>query len=478
MAAAMTLSERSSASRAQRTLARYLGPSRLKVDAADCEPYRRDASEAEGELPAAVVLAESSADVELALRAAAEACVPIVPRGGGTGKTGGAVPVSGGIVLDLRGLSRILEIDRREQLAVVEPGVVLRDFREAVRSEGLFYAPDPSSRVACTLGGNVATNAGGPRALKYGVTGRHVLGLEAMLLGGQRISAGRRTSKGVTGYDLTSLLVGSEGTLAVFGQITLRLLPPPESTLTLLVPFPRMANAADAVGDIVEGGLGPSCLELLDARASGGRAALLPELVGPELSAAVLGSEALLLIEVDGSERECEASAERIRRACRARGAQDDRVASVAAQRERLWDVRSNMSASLRRTARHKLSEDIAVPRRQLGRLLDQLEQLSQRHEVRSVAYGHAGDGNLHVNFLWDDAAEAPRVQAAIRELFELTVALGGTLSGEHGIGVLKAPYLPLEQSAELIALQRSLKQTFDPTGLLNPGKIFPPGGG
>src|SRR5688572_5176078 len=180
-------SDGASVSRAQRTLARYFGPSRLKVDEQDCEPYRRDASEAEGELPAAVVLAESSADVELALRAAAEAQVPIVPRGGGTGKTGGAVPVQGGIVLDLRGLSRIREIDRREQLAVVEPGVVLSDFRAAVGAAGLFYAPDPSSRVACTLGGNVATNAGGPRALKYGVTGRHVLGLEALLLGGRQI---------------------------------------------------------------------------------------------------------------------------------------------------------------------------------------------------------------------------------------------------------------------------------------------------
>jgi glycolate oxidase len=413
---AAAFSGEGSTSRAQRTLARYFGPSRLK----------------------------------------------------------GAVPVQGGIVLDLRGLSRIREIDRREQLAVVEPGVVLSDFRAAVRAEGLFYAPDPSSRVACTLGGNVATNAGGPRALKYGVTGRHVLGMEALLLGGQRIFAGRRTSKGVTGYDVASLLVGSEGTLAVFGEITLRLLPPPESTLTLLVPFERMAHAAEAVADIIEQGLGPSCLELLDARAAGGRAALLPDLVGAELGTAVQGTEALLLIEVDGSERECEASAGRIRNVCRTRGARDDRVASLAEQRERLWDVRSNMSASLRRTAKHKLSEDIAVPRRQLGRLLDQLEQLSQRLQVRSVAYGHAGDGNLHVNFLWDDEAEAPRVQVAIRQLFELTVALGGTLSGEHGIGVLKAPYLPLEQSAELIALQRSLKHTFDPEGLLNPGKIFP----
>jgi glycolate oxidase len=383
--------------------------------------------------------------------------------------------VAGGIVLDLLGLGRIKEIDRREHLAVVEPGVILSDFRAAVAAQGLFYAPDPSSRVGCTLGGNVATNAGGPRALKYGVTGRHVLGIEAMLLGGQRLFAGRRTAKGVTGYDVASLLVGSEGTLAVFSELTLRLLPPPESTLTLLVPFEHMVRAARAIMEITETGLGPTCLELLDLRVSGG--GILPELVGPQLGAAA-GTEALLLIEVDGSAAECEARAGRIRATCRAHGAHDDRVAWQSDQRERLWEVRSNMSATLRRTAKHKLSEDIAVPRRCLGDLLDRLTELSRRRSIRSVAYGHAGDGNLHVNFLWDEPEEAPRVQAAIQELFEHTIALGGTLSGEHGIGVLKAPYLPLEQSAELIALQQSLKQTFDPSGLLNPGKIFPRSGG
>jgi len=457
--------------RARRALARHFGPSQLLVDERDCAGYRRDASEAEGVLPAAVVLARSGRDVELALRAAGEAELPLVPRGGGTGKTGGAVPTQGGIVLDLVGFGRILEIDPREHLAVVEPGLILNVFQAAVRAEGLFYAPDPNSRVACTLGGNVATNAGGPRAFKYGVTGRHVLGIEAFLMGGQRVFAGRRTAKGVTGYDLASLLVGSEGTLAVFGQLTLRLLPPPESTLTLLVPFERMSQAADAVMDIVALGLGPSCVELLDLRAlSSLPASSLP----PELLGAAAGAQALLLIEVDGSEQDCAARADRVVSTCEARGARGSRVASQAAERERLWEVRANMSATLRKSARHKLSEDIAVPRRALGLLLDRLAALSERWAVRSVAYGHAGDGNLHVNFLWDEPEEAPRVQQAIAELFETTIALGGTLSGEHGIGVLKAPYLPLEQSEGLIALQRNLKQAFDPHGLLNPGKIFP----
>jgi glycolate oxidase len=456
------------AQRARRLLARHFGPSRLLLDEHDGERYRSDASEAKGDLPLAVVLAEKALDIELALSVAAEAGVPIVPRGGGTGKTGGAVPIEGGIVLDTLGFGQIKEINRREGIAVVEPGVILSAFHAAVASEGLFYAPDPNSRVGCSIGGNVATNAGGPRAFKYGVTGRYVLGIEAFLVGGQRIQTGRRTAKGVTGYDLSSLLVGSEGTLAVFGDITLRLLRPPESRETLLVAFERMAHAAGAVMAIVAAGLGPSCLELLDLR-----------LLGDDIRREALGAgpgqpEALLLIEVDGDAAACRETGDRIAGVCQAHGARDVQLASDAATRDRMWAVRSNMSATLRRSARHKLSEDVAVPREALGELLGRLEATSRRHAVRSVAYGHAGDGNLHVNFLWDEPDEAPRVQAAIHELFEHAVALRGTLSGEHGIGVLKAPYLPLEQSPALIDLERGLKDVFDPRGLLNPGKIFP----
>jgi glycolate dehydrogenase FAD-linked subunit len=455
------------AQRARKLLGRHFGPSKLKVDQQDCERYRNDASEAKGELPLAVVLAESALDIELALSVAAEAGVPIVPRGGGTGKTGGAVPVEGGIVLDLLAFAQIKEINVREGLAVVEPGVILSTFHAAVASEGLFYAPDPNSRVGCSLGGNVATNAGGPRAFKYGVTGRYVLGIEAFLVGGQRIQAGRRTAKGVTGYDVSSLLVGSEGTLAVFGDITLRLLRPPESRETLLVPFERMADAARAVMAIVAAGLQPSCLELLDLR-------LLGDDIRGELGAGRERAEALLLIEVDGSLVACRELGERVAGVCEVHGARGIQLARDVETRDRMWAVRANMSATLRRSARNKLSEDVAVPREALAELLTRLEGTSHRHGVRSVAYGHAGDGNLHVNFLWDEPEHAERVQLAIRELFQHAVALGGTLSGEHGIGVLKAPYLPLEQSPELILLQRNLKQTFDPQGLLNPGKIFP----
>src|SRR5688572_25122846 len=237
--------------RARRLLARHFGPSKLLLDERDGERYRNDASEVRGELPLAVVLAERALDVELALRVAAEAGVPLVPRGAGTGKTGGAVPVESSIVLDLLGFGQIKEINRRENIAVVEPGVILGAFQAAVASEGLFYAPDPNSRVGCSIGGNVATNAGGPRAFKYGVTGRYVLGIEAFLIGGQRIQTGRRTQKGVTGYDVSSLLCGSEGTLAVFGDITLRLITPPETRESLLVPFEHIQDAAAAVMAVV-----------------------------------------------------------------------------------------------------------------------------------------------------------------------------------------------------------------------------------
>ena len=455
--------------RALRLLARSFGVSKLLVDEHDCEPYRRDASEAEGEVPLAVVRAESSRDIEMALAIASEAGVPLVPRAGGTGKTGGAVPVDGGIVLSVLGMDRIKEIDVREGVAVVQPGVVLSELHSAVRAEGWFYPPDPNSRVGCAIGGNVATNAGGPRAFKYGVTGRYVLGIDAFLMGGQHIFAGRRTPKGVTGYDVASLLVGSEGTLAVFGDIVLRLIRPPESTLTLLAPFSRIAHAALAVSAIVQSQLAASCVELLDVR-------LLDEQVYAELGAAAGQVEALLLIEVDGPERGLAELADSVAASCEAQGARGTRVAKDALERDRMWGLRANMSATLRRLARHKLSEDVVVPRHCLSELLGKLESSSRRWSVQSVAYGHAGDGNLHVNFLWNEPDEAPRVQAAIRELFEQVVLLGGTLSGEHGIGVLKAPYLPLEQSSDLILLQRGLKQVFDPHNLLNPGKIFPRG--
>lgn len=447
-------------------LHRALGPSKILTEPDACARFARDESEAEGRVPDAVVLAETADDILAALQVARDAEVPITPRAGGTGRTGGAVPVAGGIVLSVTGMNAIKEVDRKERLAVVGPGVILGDLHDAVEREGLFYPPDPNSLKACTLGGNVAENAGGPRAFKYGVTREYVLGLEALLIGGQRIHAGRRTVKGVTGYDVTALLVGSEGTLAIIGDVTLRLVPLPPTVMTLMALFTDVHQAGLAVTEMVGRGLVPRCIELLDAGTL--------QAIREAGNAIDPRAGAMLLIEVDGDERACEAQAESIAGVC-----DDDRalsllVAQDASQRDRLWAARREMSSAVRRLSRFKLSEDVVVPRQSIPTLLDRVARSSEALGIRTLTYGHAGDGNLHVNFLWNDASEIPAVERAIERLFRDVVDLRGTLSGEHGIGVLKAPYLPLEQSPELIALQRDLKRLFDPQGLLNPGKIFP----
>jgi glycolate oxidase len=451
--------------KACRLLERALGPSKLLMGRDACERFAADESEARGRVPDAVVLATTPEDIQAALRVASEAGVPITPRAGGTGRTGGAVPVAGGIVLATLGMNSIKEIDRREGLCVVEPGVVLGDLHDAVEREGWFYPPDPNSLVACALGGNVAENAGGPRAFKYGVTREYVLGLEVMLMGGQRIRTGRRTVKGVTGYDVTALLVGSEGTLGVFSEITLRLIPRPPTVMTLLALFADVHRACLAVAEIVAAGVQPRCIEMLDA-------ATLEALrqAGNPVDAR---AGALLLLEVDGEESDCERSAQRIADACEVGPALELLVAQDAAQRDRLWAARREMSSAVRRMAKFKLAEDVVVPRQSIGTLLDRVAETAEREGVRTLTYGHAGDGNLHVNFLWDHEDELPAIDRAIEQLFRDVVELRGTLTGEHGIGVLKAPYLHLEQSAELIELQRDLKRVFDPQGLLNPGKIF-----
>jgi glycolate oxidase len=454
--------------KALRLLERDLGPSKVLTGEEACERFVSDESEAEGVRPDAVVLASSSEDIRLALAAAREAEVPITPRAAGTGRTGGAVPVAGGIVLMTLGMNGIKEIDTREGIAVVEPGVVLADLHRAVEAEGWFYPPDPNSLESCAIGGNVAENAGGPRAFKYGVTRDYVLGMDALLIGGQRLRVGRRTLKGVTGYDVTALLVGSEGTLAVFSEVTLQLLPKPEAVTTLLCLFPSLQAATNCVAEMTgKARIVPRCIELLDSATL--------EAMRQAGNAIDARAHAMLLIEVDGSEQTCEVEAERVAACCETAQALEVLVAQEASQRDRLWSARREMSRAVRRLSKKKLSEDVVVPRQRVTALLERNQRSCDALGVRTLTYGHAGDGNLHVNYLWDEEHEQPSVERAIQQLFEDVIELGGTLSGEHGIGVLKAPYLPLEQSAELIALQKDLKRVFDPGNLLNPGKIFPP---
>jgi glycolate oxidase len=318
----------------------------------------------------------------------------------------------------------------------------------------------------CALGGNIAENAGGPRALKYGVTRDYVLGLDVLLVDGTRLRTGRRTTKGVTGYDVTALLVGSEGTLAVTAEATLRLVPKPPAVATLLGLFTGVTGAGGAVEAMVAAGLVPRCIELLDA-------GTLDAVRARGLSIDARAG-ALLLIEVDGDPAGCEAAMEQAGGVCADAGALEVLAAQDSAQRDRLWEARRQMSPATRAMARFKISEDVVVPRTRLVDLLGEVERIRDATGIRLLSYGHAGDGNLHVNFLWNDPAEAPRVEEGLERLFRAVIGMRGTLSGEHGIGTSKAEFLPLEQSAELIALERRLKAAFDPRGLLNPHKIFP----
>jgi glycolate oxidase len=429
--------------------------------------YARDESEVPAHVPDAVVRVRSADQVAALMRACWQHEVHVTPRAGGTGRTGGSVPVNGGIVVAFEAMNAIDEIDREDMVAVVQPGLVLAKLHAEVEKEGLFYGPDPNSLESCALGGNLAENAGGPRAFKYGVTRDWALGLEVVTADGTRLSLGKRTVKGVTGYDLAALVVGSEGTLALITRATLKLVPKPEQVVTLLALLPDLHTAGRAVTELLRLGIMPRCVELLDGYTLA--------LVRPKVAFPIPDSvNAALLIELDGSAASCDAELERAGNAMASQGAVDVLVAKNSSDRDRLWSARRELSRALRATARHKLAEDVVVPRSQIANLLSARDRISEQFAIRMPTYGHAGDGNLHVNFLWDDASQEPAVHAAIEALFREVISLRGTLSGEHGIGVLKAPYLSLEQSPQLIAWQQRVKHTFDPKGILNPGKIFP----
>ncbi len=431
------------------------------------ETYGHDESETEPCVPEAVVRVGDTQAVASVMRAATKHGVPVTPRAGGTGRVGGAVPVPGGIVLAFEKMNRLKGIETEDLLAVAQPGVVTGDLHRTVEAQALFYPPDPNSLDSCAIGGNLAANAGGPRAFKYGVTREYVLGMEVVLADGTILQLGRRTPKGVTGYDLTALMIGSEGTLGLVTEATLRLLPKPDAVATLLVFVPTADSVSNAISAMLRRGVTPRCVELLDSIAL--------DIVRRQAGIEVLpGASAMILVELDGEGPRLERDVEECGNAATECGAIEVLVAKHAGERERLWAARRELSHSLRQEAEYKLSEDVVVPRTRIAGLLQRCRELSDEHEIKMPTYGHAGDGNLHVNFLWNDAEDRPRVDAAIRGLFEAVLSMDGTLSGEHGIGVLKAPYLPMEQSPELIALQRRIKEVFDPKHILNPGKIFP----
>ncbi len=458
-------------------LARELGADRV-IGPGDeqLEDYRTDESPKVmlppvGE-PACAVRCQSAEEVAAVLAICAEREVPVTPRGAGSGMVGGALPLHGGVVLSTEKMQRVLEISEDDLVAVVEPGVITGTLQEQAEARGLFYPPDPASLAFCSIGGNASTNAGGPRAFRYGVTREYVLGLEVALVGGERLRCGRRTAKGVTGYDLVAGFVGSEGTFGVITELTLKLLPLPPGVATVLAVFGDTRQAAQAISAILRRGLRPRVLEFAD-RSSIDHVRPRSRYRFPE------GAGAIVLCEVDGDPDTLELQVARIGEDCETHGALDVLAAQTPADRRALWEARRQISPSLREGHRVKINEDVCVPRGAIGELLARIDRLSAETRFQVAVFGHAGDGNLHVNLLVDEDPADPEVKArfdgAVKRLFAETIDLRGTLSGEHGIGLTKRDYMPLEQDARILEWQRKWKALWDPRGLLNPGKVLPP---
>lgn len=441
------------------------------------QDYAHDevAGEEYAHMPEVVIKPETAGQIAAILGLANDERIPVTPRGAGSGLSGGAVPVYGGILISFERMNHILEIDPQNMVVVVEPGVITNDINEAVREHGLFYAGYPMSVETCTIGGNVAENAGGGRAIKYGVTSRYVLGLEAVLPTGEIVQIGGKRVKDVTGYDLLHLMVGSEGTLGVVTRITLKLVPLPAARVVLLIPFPDVPAAIAAVPKIMtQGRVIPTSVEFMDRLSVETTYRYLDERPPhPNIGA-------MLLIEVDGpNEEQVEAIYDPIIDLCLEAGALDVYVGNTPANEERMWRVRQNIAEAFKAICPVQSLEDIVVPMAQIPDLMPELERISNEYDVLIPCYGHAGDGNLHATVVKrpETSMEAwhARLSAILAELYSVVARLGGTISGEHGIGSKRSAYLASVMDPVLIALQRRIKQAFDPNNILNPGKIFPP---
>ncbi|HXX56404.1 MAG TPA: FAD-linked oxidase C-terminal domain-containing protein [Thermodesulfovibrionales bacterium] len=419
-------------------------------------------------LPSAVLWPETTEHVIRIMRHAYEDGISVVPRGAGTGMSGGAVPLKGSLVLSMERMSRVIELDRENLTVIVEPGIINGNLQREVERHGLFYPPDPASMNFCTIGGNVAENAGGPRALKYGVTRDYVMEMEAVLPSGDLITTGVRTRKGVVGYDLTRLLVGSEGTLAVATKIRLKLLPLPDTVVALLCLFNSLEASGKAVSRIIASRIIPRTIEFMDREAIAAVERYHPIGIRDNV-------EALLLIEIDGDPLSIKREAEKVADICMKLDA-DVSMAEDDEARARLWECRRAISPALYHLSPTKISEDIVVPRSRIPEMLTSLKRLSGERGVKIVNFGHAGDGNIHVNIMIDkaNAEEYKKGKDLVKEIFSLTLSLGGTISGEHGIGITKAPYIGMEIKERELGLMRGIKHLFDPKNILNPGKIFP----
>jgi glycolate oxidase len=449
-------------------LARVFPRERLVLDPERREAHGRDESDLGAFPPDVAVIVEDAEEIRAVFAIASRHRVPVIPVAARSGKSGGILALEGGIAVSLERMNRILEISPEDLVARVEPGVVTGVLQAEVEKHGLFYPPDPNSLEMCTLGGNVAENAGGPRALKYGVTREYVLGLTAVVPTGEIVRMGRRSIKGVAGYDLTGLFVGSEGTLGIVTEITLKLVPRPRHVATALVVFRSVEDAARAVSRVLAQGVLPRCLELLDDVSLAAAAKTSPYRFPADAGAA-------LLVETDGNDEEGTfAEIVRVAEAVQGEAAGEVILAQNEAQRREIWETRRYLSVNLKSLHPRKLSEDVAVPRSKIPAMIAQAKEIGARRGFTVATYGHAGDGNLHCNVLFDRLEERASVDAAVAEILRAAVDLGGTITGEHGVGYAKRDFLEYEQGRELVALQRRLKAVFDPLGILNPGKIFP----
>jgi len=453
--------------RAIRKLAEIVGQGNIATSQEDLVCYSYDAVNKKF-FPDAVVFPADSREISAVLKLANKEQFPVIPRGAGTGFSGGTLPIWGGVVLATSRLNQILEIDTNNLTAVVEPGVVCGEFQKEVENVGLYYPPDPASLAFSTLGGNVAECAGGPHALRYGVTRDYVTGLEVVLPTGEILTTGVRTMKGVVGYDLTRLIVGSEGTLAVVTKVYFRLIPKPEKMLTIMAVFKHIEAATQTVASIIRSKIVPSKLEFMDQDSI----KCVEKYHNLNLSA---DTQALLLIEIDGDSISVERQADSVEKICRDEEAFRVDRARNSQEAKSLWEVRQAISPSLAQLNPTKINEDIVVPRSKIPYIINQIEKIKNNYQLTIVSFGHAGDGNIHVNVMIDDknALEKEKADKAIKEIFQEVLAVGGTLSGEHGIGISKAPYLNMELTEKEMELMKKIKRVFDPNEILNPGKIF-----
>jgi glycolate oxidase len=449
-----------------------VGKKYVLFDEKSLDKYSHDETEDFKFFPEVVVLPRTPEEISSILKLCNNENIPLTPRGAGTGLSGGALPINKGILLSMERFNQILGIDERNLQATVEPGVITQVFQEAVKEKGLFYPPDPASKGSCFLGGNIAENSGGPKAVKYGVTKDYVLNLEVVLPNGEIVWTGANVLKNSTGYNLTQLIVGSEGTLGIVTKAVFRLLPHPKFDLLMLVPFYSAEEACAAVADIFKAGVIPSGMEFMerDALVWGSNHLGDDSIVIPE------NIEAHLLIEVDGNEldvlyKDCET----INSVLENYNCDEILFADDATQKDKLWKIRRVVGEAVKTKSIYK-EEDTVVPRAELPILLRGVKRIGKEYGFKSVCYGHAGDGNLHVNIIKDemtDEAWDNELPIAIREIFKLCVDLKGTVSGEHGIGLVQKEYMDIPFNATMIKLQKDIKNLFDPNNILNPDKIF-----